>query len=339
MVVRQVVMFYFYFFLGGRGWGEFWSSRVFLGLSLPVWFHITNAAMIVFLVTDFWRFLADRKQKSRVMIPAYVLALIILAGMQYAVLPARSSGQIWWYVPEGDFPVTMRRDDDLAADPDLHHPPPMKLVLRADGNGDVASMRLDEQDFAPADWQALRGHIIGVLGNDPGPDSRRATAEVELDCDDDLRYEHVIDAISAVSGYLTDDDEIVPLVEKIGFSPPKQRAGAGPAMGAPARPPRMPESGVARPAVLPFAEPIVLDLLKSSDVLVYGDCYTMEQMARVMRREFQILRTMGMTLTDVAVVIRADKDCRIGDIQELIRICQDEGFENFVLRVRIRQKP
>ncbi len=42
--------------------------------------------------------------------------------------------------------------------------------------------------------------MIGVIGgNEP---SAKADAEVELDCDYNLHYEHVIDAITAVSGYV-----------------------------------------------------------------------------------------------------------------------------------------
>ena len=50
------------------------------------------------------------------------------------------------------------------------------------------------------------------------------TAEVELDCDYDLRYEHVISAITAVSGFVDDGGNVVKLVEKIKFAPPRTAA-------------------------------------------------------------------------------------------------------------------
>ena len=54
--------------------------------------------------------------------------------------------------------------------------------------------------------------------------------EVELECDYHLRYEYVMDAITAVSGYIdrTPDGQaqIVELVKKIKFSPPKDRPGS-----------------------------------------------------------------------------------------------------------------
>jgi biopolymer transport protein ExbD len=338
MVVRQLVMLLFYFFLGGREWVEFWSSEVFLGLSLRGWFHVTNAAVIVFVVTDFWRFMTNRGSKSRAMLLVYAFALLVLSGMQYAIWPARCPESDWWYVPEGDFQIKMRYAALFAGAPETDPPPPMTLVLRADGNGDVASMRLDEKSFLPGDWEAVRVHVIGILGDDRGPNSNQATAEVELDCDYNLRYEHVIDAITAVSGYRDENGKVVRLIETISFSPPKKAVAAGPVGTGSDRPVRPPDSELVDPSEFPFAQPICLQLTKSGDVIMQGDLFLMRQIPRRLTREIQILQALGKTVDDVTIIIRADKDCRIGEIQELIRICQDQGFESFALRARLRQK-
>ena len=127
--------------------------------------------------------------------------------------------------PEGDFNIKMPIGAPREGLPDPNQLPPMKLKLRADSNGQLVSMRLNEKGFSRGDWGALRGYIIGILGDDRGPNSIQASAEVELDVDYDLRYEHVIDAITAVSGYKNEDDNVVKLIEKIKFSPPKRPAG------------------------------------------------------------------------------------------------------------------
>ena len=69
------------------------------------------------------------------------------------------------------------------------------------------------------DFEELHNYVIGVIGgNEP---SAKADAEVELDCDYNLHYEHVIDAITAVSGYVDQSTgQIERLVEKIKFTPP-----------------------------------------------------------------------------------------------------------------------
>jgi hypothetical protein len=127
---------------------------------------------------------------------------------------------------EGDFNIKMPIGAPREGLPDPNQLPPMKLRLRADPkSGQLIKMQLNQRGFERGDWGALRGYIIGVLGDERGPMSIQDSAEVELDCDYNLRYEHVIDAITAVSGYRDDNDKIVKLVEKIKFSPPKKEPG------------------------------------------------------------------------------------------------------------------
>jgi len=126
---------------------------------------------------------------------------------------------------EGDFNIKMPIGAPREGLPDPNQLPPMKLKLRADSNGTLVKMQLNQKGFERGDWGALRGYIIGILGDERGPNSIQDSAEVELDCDYNLKYEHVIDAITAVSGYRDDGDKIVKLVEKIKFSPPKKEPG------------------------------------------------------------------------------------------------------------------
>ena len=127
---------------------------------------------------------------------------------------------------EGDFNIKMPIAAPAAGVPDDLQLPPMQVRLRAGTSGQLAAVTLNDKTFAiGADgkaWQeALRLDIIGVIGDERGPGSIQETAEVELDCDYGLRYEHVIQAISAVSGYRDDTGNIVKLVEKVKFAPPR----------------------------------------------------------------------------------------------------------------------
>ena len=54
-----------------------------------------------------------------------------------------------------------------------------------------------------------------------GPGENLPETEIELDCDYHLRYEHVVNAVTAVSGHATESGEIVKLIERIKFAPPK----------------------------------------------------------------------------------------------------------------------
>ena len=119
---------------------------------------------------------------------------------------------------EGDFGIKMPLGvSQGVADPSLL--PPIKVRMVANPDGKLAGMQLNERSISSFD--ALRLEIIGIIGDQRGPGSIQESVEVELDCDSNLNYEHVIDAISAVSGYVDDNKNIVRLVEKIKFAPPK----------------------------------------------------------------------------------------------------------------------
>jgi biopolymer transport protein ExbD len=120
---------------------------------------------------------------------------------------------------EGDFNIKMPLSAQQAGLPDPNQLPPMKVRLRADANGNLTELSLNDRNFTGADrFKALHQYIAGIVGEG----SLAASAEVELDSDFNLRYEYVIEAITAVSGTLAPDGQIIKLVEKIKFSPPHE---------------------------------------------------------------------------------------------------------------------
>ncbi len=120
---------------------------------------------------------------------------------------------------EGDFNIRMPLAAPRAGPPDPNQLPPMKLFLKADAAGNCSQVVMNDSQFSGGDrWDRLHSHIAGIVGDG----SLAASAEVELVCDYTLHYEHVIEAITAVSGSITPDGQIVKLVEKIKFSPPTQ---------------------------------------------------------------------------------------------------------------------
>lgn len=123
---------------------------------------------------------------------------------------------------EGDFNVKMPVLAPAAGTASEIALPPIKIRLKADAAGRLASVQFNERDMPVAGaMKSLREEIIGLIGDDRGPGSIQESAEVELDCDFQLRYEHVIDAVTAVSGYLDREGNIIKLVEKIKFAPPR----------------------------------------------------------------------------------------------------------------------
>lgn len=120
---------------------------------------------------------------------------------------------------EGDFNIKMPLAAPRAGMPDPNQLPPMKVRLRADEAGNLVELSLNDRVFPGADrFKQLHAQIAALVGEG----SLAASAEVELDADFRLKYEHVIEAITAVSGSVAADGQIIKLVEKIKFAPPRQ---------------------------------------------------------------------------------------------------------------------
>jgi biopolymer transport protein ExbD len=119
---------------------------------------------------------------------------------------------------EGDFNIRMPLARPQEATPD-RPAPPMKIRMQADANGNLTTLALNDRAFSGADrFQQLHLFVASQVGDG----SLASSAEVELDCDYTLKYEYVIEAITAVSGSVGENGQIIKLVEKIKFSPPRE---------------------------------------------------------------------------------------------------------------------
>ena len=119
--------------------------------------------------------------------------------------------------PEGDFDVRMPLGAAAAAAPDEEQIPPIRIRRTAGGTG-LGGIAMN--GAAVASFEELQERVIALVGLDSGPNSIADKTEVELDCDEQLPYEYVVNAISAVSGTVQ-DGQIIELVKKIKFAPPR----------------------------------------------------------------------------------------------------------------------
>ncbi len=122
---------------------------------------------------------------------------------------------------EGDFNIKMPLAAPSEGLPDEDKLPPMKVRLHAGGSGQLLQISLNDNNFGTS-FESLHNYIISIIGDERGPGSVQETAEVELDCDYNLKYDNVVRAVTAVSGYVDEDGNIVKLVEKIKFAQPRQ---------------------------------------------------------------------------------------------------------------------
>jgi biopolymer transport protein ExbD len=99
---------------------------------------------------------------------------------------------------------------------------------------------------------------------------------------------------------------------------------------------RLPTSEIAKPSESALDTPISVQILASGLVLFSGDQMAVGALRGAMQREHSVLTSSfgKQKVSNATIVIRADHDVAFGKVQEVIRICQDTGFEKFVLRAR-----
>ena len=127
--------------------------------------------------------------------------------------------------PEGDFGIAMPLGA-AAGPPKENMIPPIVVRLRADSNGVLTSISVNDKGFGTS-YEGLHNFLHGLVGDERGPGTIQDSAEVELNCDYGLQYRYVVDALTAVSGYVGDDGNVIKLIDKIKFTPPKAPPAGG----------------------------------------------------------------------------------------------------------------
>jgi biopolymer transport protein ExbD len=124
-------------------------------------------------------------------------------------------------LPEGDFNIRMP-SAAAARTLEMSETLPMTLVMRAGPDGELTEMRLAGRSFGNErhSFARLHQHIRSLVDDAGGPGTA-SDLEIELDCDYDLNYEYVVRAITAITGYI-ENDQPHKLIERIKFTPPKK---------------------------------------------------------------------------------------------------------------------
>ncbi len=97
---------------------------------------------------------------------------------------------------------------------------------------------------------------------------------------------------------------------------------------------KLPSSQLVKPPEVALEFPIILHVAQDGEIILGGDDYTAETLRIGLRREIAVIKAEGKSINDANVVIRAHKNAAAGDVQEIIRVAQDQKLENFALRVK-----
>lgn len=124
---------------------------------------------------------------------------------------------------EGDFNIKMPANVQSNQLPDPDAPTPVQVRLAAGDFGQLVDMEFGSQPLG-TDMKRLRAAVFDYLQfdpNKPGAVPNGDELEIELDCDEQLKYRYVMEAITAVTGYINSENQVVKLVEKVKFAPPE----------------------------------------------------------------------------------------------------------------------
>jgi biopolymer transport protein ExbD len=124
-------------------------------------------------------------------------------------------------LPEGDFNIRMpSASSTVSSQPS--ETPLLRVRLRATPERELASVQLGDVVFeGQAPFAQLQQEIRALVGDAAGPSA--SDQEVEIDADYDLKYRYVMNAITAITGYVDANGQQHKLVERVRFAPVKER--------------------------------------------------------------------------------------------------------------------
>jgi len=97
---------------------------------------------------------------------------------------------------------------------------------------------------------------------------------------------------------------------------------------------QLPLSQLAKPVEGAMETPITLQLTNSGSVIYAGELVAVRDIGGYLEREKSVMLDAGKEPSAATVIVRADGRAKTGEVQEIIRICQEKGFERFALRAQ-----
>jgi biopolymer transport protein ExbD len=101
---------------------------------------------------------------------------------------------------------------------------------------------------------------------------------------------------------------------------------------------QLPLSQLAKPVPGPVEKPITLQVTNTSSVIYAGELIPVPQIGGYLEREKASLVNAGRQPAEATVIVRADGRAKTGEVQEVVKICQEKGFEKFALRAQYDER-
>ena len=99
---------------------------------------------------------------------------------------------------------------------------------------------------------------------------------------------------------------------------------------------QLPTSQVAKPVENSDIEPLTLQLMDDGRVIYNGEPVALAALGDYLENEKAVMLAASKEPSAATVVVRADGRSRTGDVQQIIRSCQEKGFDKFTLRAEYK---
>jgi biopolymer transport protein ExbD len=97
---------------------------------------------------------------------------------------------------------------------------------------------------------------------------------------------------------------------------------------------QLPLSQLAKPVEGALESPVTLQLTDKGTVIYAGEMVAVSDIGTYLEREKTVMLDAGKEPSAATVIVRADGRSKTGEVQEIIRKCQEKGFERFALRAQ-----
>ena len=95
----------------------------------------------------------------------------------------------------------------------------------------------------------------------------------------------------------------------------------------------LPSSALAKPPEAPFETPITIQMTRTGQTILGAETFAdRKALIPKLKNEKFVMESQNKSAANATIIIRAHRLCQTGDVQDLIKVCQEVGYEKFTLR-------
>ena len=98
---------------------------------------------------------------------------------------------------------------------------------------------------------------------------------------------------------------------------------------------QLPSSTIAKPPSSAMETPITIQMVRDGKIIMNAQLLPDAKALRpFLKNEKDVMNLRNQSEKEATIIIRADRDAKTGLVQQIIKICQEVGFEKFTLRAK-----